>query len=73
MAEENRTMQSTNRGPGQRGHGPGGPRGPRGPRPKIEHPGRLLKRVLGYTFKDYAIHWIVVVICIVTTVLASLQ
>jgi len=29
--------------------------------------------VLGYTFKDYAIHWIVVVICIVITVLASLQ
>lgn len=58
------------RGPGSRGHGPGGPRGPR---PKIENPGRLLKRVLGYTFKDYAIHWIVVVICIVITVLASLQ
>lgn len=61
------------RGPGSGGHGPGGPRGPRGPRPKIENPGRLLKRVLGYTFKDYAIHWIVVVICIVITVLASLQ
>lgn len=61
------------RGPGTGGHGPGGPRGPRGPRPKIENPGRLLKRVLGYTFKDYAIHWIVVVICIVITVLASLQ
>lgn len=61
------------RGPGSGGHGPGGPRGPRGPRPKIENPGRLLKRVLGYTFKDYAIYWIVVVICIVITVLASLQ
>ncbi|MDE7222670.1 MAG: ABC transporter ATP-binding protein/permease [Acetatifactor sp.] len=59
---------------GPRGsHGPGGPRGVRGPRPKIENPGKLLKRVLGYTFKDYAIHWIVVVICIVTTVMASLQ
>ena len=54
-------------------HGPGGPRGARGPRPKIENPGRLLKRVLGYTFKDYAVHWIVVVVCIVTTVLATLQ
>lgn len=50
-----------------------GPRGVRGPRPKLENPGRLIKRVLGYTFKDYAVHWIVVVICIVTTVLASLQ
>lgn len=54
-------------------HGPGGPRGPRGPRPKIEHPGRLLKRILGYTFKDYGIQWIVVLVCIVTTVFASLQ
>ena len=53
--------------------GPGGPRGPRGPRPKLENPMGLLKRMLGYTFKDYALHWIVVVICIVTTVLASLQ
>lgn len=54
-------------------HGPRGPMGARGPRPKIDHPGRLLKRVLGYTFKDYAIHWIIVLICIVTTVFASLQ
>ena len=54
-------------------HGPGGPRGPRGPRPKIEHPGRLLKRILGYTFKDYGLQWVVVLVCIVTTVFASLQ
>ena len=33
--------------------GPGGPRGPRGPRPKLENPMGLLKRMLGYTFKDY--------------------
>ena len=66
MAEERTTK--VNQGP----RGPHGP-GARGPRPKIENPGKLLKRVLGYTFKDYAIHWIVVVICIVTTVLASLQ
>lgn len=63
MAEER--APKVNQGPG--------PRGPRGPRPKIENPGKLLKRVLAYTFKDYAIHWIVVVICIVTTVLATLQ
>lgn len=53
-------------------HGPG-PHGPRGPRPKIENPGKLLKRMLGYTFKDYAVHWVVVIICIFTTVFASLQ
>ncbi len=63
MAEER--APKVNQGPG--------PRGARGPRPKLENPGRLIKRVLGYTFKDYAVHWIVVVICIVTTVLASLQ
>mgnify|MGYP002511381130 CR=1 FL=1 len=54
-------------------HGPGGPRGARGPRPKIDHPGRLLKRVLGYTFKDYGVRWVIVLICIVTTVFSSLQ
>ena len=53
-------------------HGPGA-RGMRGPRPKIENPGRLLKRMLGYTFKDYAVQWVVVVICIFTTVLCTLQ
>ena len=63
MAEERKPK--VNQGPG--------PRGPRGPRPKLEHPGRLLKRMLGYTFKDYAVQWIVVVICIVTTVFSSLQ
>ena len=63
MAEERKPKE--NQGPG--------PRGMRGPRPKIENPGRLLKRMLGYTFKDYAVQWVVVVICIFTTVLCSLQ
>ena len=52
--------------------GPGGPRG-RGPRPKIENPGRLFKRVMGYTLKDYALGWIAVVICIFAAVYCSLQ
>ena len=51
-------------------HGPGGPRGPK---PKIANPGRLFKRLLGYIFKTYGIHCIIVVICIFLTVLASLQ
>lgn len=63
MAQER--APKVNQGPGHRGM--------RGPRPKIENPGKLLKRVLAYTFKDYAIHWIVVVVCIVATVMASLQ
>ncbi len=63
MAEEKKPK--VNNGPG--------PRGPRGPRPKIENPGRLLKRVLGYTFKDYGIQWVIVIVCIFATVFASLQ
>ena len=52
--------------------GPGGPRG-RGPRPKIENPGRLFKRVMAYTLKDYAVGWVIVVICIFASVYCSLQ
>ena len=72
MAEERNSR--TNRGPGQ-GRGPGGPGGPRGrgPRPKVENPGKIFKRIMGYTLKDYAIGWVVVVICIFATVYCSLQ
>ena len=52
--------------------GPSG-RGFRGPRPKIENPGKILKRIVGYTLKDYKVHWILVVICIFTAVFANLQ
>lgn len=55
-------------GPG----GPGGPRG-RGPKPQINNPGKLFARLMGYIFKDYAIHCIVVVFCIVFSVFANLQ
>lgn len=63
MAEERKPK--VNQGPGHRGA--------RGPRPKIENPGKLLKRVLGYTLKDYAVQWVIVVVCIITTVFATLQ
>ena len=52
---------------------PGGPRGPRGPRPKVENPGKLLKRLLRYIGKYYAVHLVVVVICIFLSVFASVQ
>lgn len=52
--------------------GPGG-RGPKGPRPKVKNPGKLLKRLLAYIFKNYAIHCLVVVICIFVTVFATNQ
>ena len=53
-------------------HGPGG-RGPKDPRPKVENPGRLFMRLLAYIMKNYAVHCILVVICIFITVLASVQ
>lgn len=57
--------------------GPGGPGGRRGammgPRPKLENPGLLFKRIMGFTFKENWYLWVIVGICIVTSVLASLQ
>ncbi len=50
-----------------------GPRGARGPRPKVENPGKLLKRLLGYVFKAYTPHCIIVFICILISVLANAQ
>ena len=64
------------KGPGKGpGHGPGhGPgKGPKGFGPKVENPGKLMKRLMGYVMRDFAIHWIVVIICIVGGVLASVQ
>lgn len=62
-----------NRKPDAQGHRGPGPRGPRGPKPKLKNPGKLLKRILGYTFKDYAVHWCIVLVCIGVTVFSSLQ
>ncbi|MBQ8782949.1 MAG: ABC transporter ATP-binding protein [Clostridia bacterium] len=51
-----------------------GPRGRmRGPKPKVKNPGKLLKRLLSYVFKNYKLHSIAVFICIVIGVLASVQ
>ncbi|MBO6197320.1 MAG: ABC transporter ATP-binding protein [Butyrivibrio sp.] len=53
--------------------------GPRGgakrgmPRPKIDNPGKLFKRLMGYVFKFYPIHMLVIVLCIVLTVFSSVQ
>ena len=54
-------------------NGPGGRRGPRGPKPKVENPGKLFKRLIGYIFKSYTPHVIIVVICIFIGVFASIQ
>lgn len=60
---------------GPMGPGPGGPgrRGPMGPKPKIENPGKLFKRLMAYVFQNYLPHIIIVVICILFGVFASLQ
>ena len=50
----------------------GGPR--RGmPRQKVDHPGRLMMRTMGYVFKYYKIQMILVAACIVISVLANVQ
>lgn len=50
-----------------------GRRGPMGPVPKIENPGKILKRILGYVFKNYGFHCIIVFGCIIGSVLANVQ
>ena len=53
--------------------GPGG-RGMRGmPRPKVENPGKLFKRIMGYVFKYYPFHMVTVLVCILLTVFSSVQ
>ncbi len=52
--------------------GPGRPM-PRGMKPTVEHPGRILKRIIGFVTKNYLPHCIIVLICIVVSVLANVQ
>ena len=52
--------------------GPGGPRG-MGPKPKVENPGKLLKRIMDEVFRNYLPHCILVLICIVVSALANVQ
>ena len=48
-------------------------RGPRGPVPKINNPGKLLSRLMKFIFARYAIHYIVVIVCIFASVFCSVQ
>lgn len=52
--------------------GPMGRR-PRGVKPKIENPGKLFKRLMGYVLRNYTPHVIIVVICIFASVLCNIQ
>ena len=48
-------------------------RGPRGPRPKVENPGVILKRILGYVMQFYKVQSIIAICCIFISVLANVQ
>ena len=52
-----------------------GGRGPRGmgPRPKLKDPKKLFIRLMRYVTKDYLVQFIIVLVCILVTVLASVQ
>lgn len=50
-----------------------GRRVPRGMKPTVENPGRILKRLLGYVFRFYKVHMIIVFICILVSVVMNLQ
>ena len=64
---------------GPRGGGRPGPGGPGGRRPPMGKPmsfkgqGKIIKRVLGYVMKNYKWHMLIVLACIATTALCTLQ
>ncbi len=60
-----------NGGTGMKGPGGRPPRGVKGPR--VENPGKILKRVAGYVMKFYKLHIFVVVVCIFLSVICNLQ
>ena len=51
-------------GPGGRNHGP---------RPKVENPGKVLKRILAYVMQQYKVQVILVLCCILLAVFAQVQ
>ena len=51
--------------------GPGGRNN--GPRPKVENPGKVFKRILGYVMNQYRAQVIIVLCCILLAVFAQLQ
>ncbi len=43
------------------------------PGPKAQNPGKSFKRIMGYVLKDYKVHYAWVIVCIIASVLCSLQ
>lgn len=56
---------ANNRGP----RGPHGPKGMKGPKPK--NPGKTLKRLFGYVFREYKLHMAIVLVAIFCSSLAN--
>ncbi|MCQ2479868.1 MAG: ABC transporter ATP-binding protein/permease [Clostridia bacterium] len=52
---------------------PMGGRRMRGMKPTVKNPGKLFKRILGFVFKKYPVRLIIVFVCIVVSVLATIQ
>lgn len=50
-------------------HGPHG----RGPRPKLKNPGKLFSRLMSFVLKRYGFQYLLVLICILISVLCSVQ
>ena len=48
-------------------------RGPKGPVPKIKNPGKLLGRLLKFLLARYAVHYVVVLTCILISVFCNIQ
>ncbi len=44
-----------------------------GPKPKLENPGRIFKRTLNYVLQRYWLPYLIVMVCIFVTVLASVK
>ncbi len=43
------------------------------PGPKAQNPGKMFKRIMGYVFRTYSIHYAIVIICILISVFSGLQ
>ena len=56
-----------------RGHGPKGPKGPMGKRPGAKDPKKTLKRILSEVIRHYKYHYLLVLLCIVVSTLASVR
>ena len=54
-------------------HPPMGKKRPTGESKKVDKPGKILGRILGYVFKKYKVHMIIVFVCIIVSVLANVQ